>query len=956
MRKADLYLLLKNRRKNRPSHSRSLLPVLKPLAKVLTAVVSIAFVGVLFLAGLTYARFAADLPSIEVLPVLLNASDGELLQPTRLTDRTGNETLLTLTNPGIGREYLVIDPAQPKHVSPQLVRAVVAYLDPTFWESPGYSLKNWRDAQPATITERLVSDLLLWDEPPSFNRNLRMRLLAAQVVKEYGRTRALEWYLNSAYFGHLTYGAESSAQLYLQKSASDLTLGEAALLAVLLDAPALNPLDAPLAAFESQRLFLADMAEQGIITTEEFSTAIRQEITLRETQADPLSSTPAFTRLVLQQMEPHFGHRRLERGGLIVRTTLDADLQRQFTCAAITQMLVFENPSASGVAYESEQCDAALLLPTRIFTGLEGQGLATAGLVLDTGTGEVLAYLGPTRYNGEPAADSGYQPGTLVSPIIALAGFTSGFSPGSLRWDTPVSDDPGSVMENPDGVYHGPVSLRSAIVGDYLTPLVQLTNQVDVTRVSKVAEALGFAAIPVTRAADLYSPQLHSSLLEVAAAYATLANSGLQAGVTGTDGGIEPNLVKLVISTANRLVLDRSLPSLSTSLSEPLAYLVNNVLSDVTAWRESYGYPNPLETGQTTAVKVGQVADKSQAWTVGYTPERLVLTWMGLPEPGSAEIGALVPAGLWNAMIKVATHGFADNGWLMLSGVKTVEVCVPSGMLPSLDCPATRQEVFLSGNEPVAPDTLFEKVQINRETGQRATIFTDPELIEEAVVMNVPTELRQWAIDNGYTVAPAGYDSIPYLVQDPDAVLTTPAMFSVVGGEVKITGSAGGDDFGYYTIQVGKGINPDSWQQLGEPITTPVSDGQLLEWDTSTLDGLYAIRLLVVSASKEIHLAVLQVTVDNTPPAILVTTPQADQELQLVNGAVTLIADVQDASPLSRVEWWVDGKLAGAQSQAPFAWQVRTKTGKHTVQVKAWDSAGNSSQSPTIQFMIISGD
>jgi hypothetical protein len=96
--------------------------------------------------------------------------------------------------------------------------------------------------------------------------------------------------------------------------------------------------------------------------------------------------------------------------------------------------------------------------------------------------------------------------------------------------------------------------------------------------------------------------------------------------------------------------------------------------------------------------------------------------------------------------------------------------------------------------------------------------------------------------------------------------------------------------------------------------------------------------------------------VDNTPPAILVTTPQADQELQLVNGAVTLIADVQDASPLSRVEWWVDGKLAGTQSQAPYAWQVRTKTGKHTVQVKAWDSAGNSSQSPTIQFMIISGD
>src|SRR5512133_1271302 len=218
--------------------------------------------------------------------------------------------------------------------------------------------------------------------------------------------------------------------------------------------------------------------------------------------------------------------------------------------------------------------------------------------------------------------------------------------------------------------------------------------------------------------------------------------------------------------------------------------------------------------------------------------------------------------------------------------------------------------------------------------------------------MNVPVELRQWAIDNGYTVAPAGYDSIPYLAQDPNALLTAPTMFGVVGGKVNISGTANGDDFSYYTIQVGKGINPESWQQLGDPITAPVSVGQLLEWDTTGLDGLYAIRLLVVSTSKEIHQAVLQVTVDNTPPAIVVSTPFADQELQLVNGAVTLSANVQDASPLTKVEWWVDGKLAGTQTQAPYAWQLRAKTGKHTVQLKAWDSAGNSAQSPTIQFSI----
>jgi membrane carboxypeptidase/penicillin-binding protein PbpC len=118
------------------------------------------------------------------------------------------------------------------------------------------------------------------------------------------------------------------------------------------------------------------------------------------------------------------------------------------------------------------------------------------------------------------------------------------------------------------------------------------------------------------------------------------------------------------------------------------------------------------------------------------------------------------------------------------------------------------------------------------------------------------------------------------------------------------------------------------------------------------LDGLYAIRLLVVNKSNEAHQAVLQVTVDNTPPTIQITTPLLDQELQAINGAVTLNASVQDSSPIIKVEWWIDGKLAGTQTNAPFAWQLKTTSGKHTVQVKAWDSAANTAQSPTTQFSI----
>ena len=124
------------------------MPVLKPIAKTVAAVFALAILGALFFAGFTYAKIAIDLPSIQVLPVMLDPETGELLQPTRLTDRTGAVTLTTLANPGIERLFLTVNPDDPQHISPQLVRAVVASLEPAFWESPGYSLKEL--AEPAT--------------------------------------------------------------------------------------------------------------------------------------------------------------------------------------------------------------------------------------------------------------------------------------------------------------------------------------------------------------------------------------------------------------------------------------------------------------------------------------------------------------------------------------------------------------------------------------------------------------------------------------------------------------------------------------------------------------------------------------------------------------------------------------------------------------------------------------
>jgi membrane peptidoglycan carboxypeptidase len=161
------------------------------------------FLVLSFLAALAgYTALVRDLPSLDELPVLLDPPDGLLLQPTRLYDRSGQQVILALENPAAApRSYLPVsgqgsgaDPAQPEAV----IQATLASLDPTFWNNPGYTLEGWRTGTHPTLAQRLVVDLLLWDEPPSLLRNLRERLLAAQVVSRFGRARVLEWYLNSA--------------------------------------------------------------------------------------------------------------------------------------------------------------------------------------------------------------------------------------------------------------------------------------------------------------------------------------------------------------------------------------------------------------------------------------------------------------------------------------------------------------------------------------------------------------------------------------------------------------------------------------------------------------------------------------------------------------------------------------------------------------------------------------
>jgi membrane peptidoglycan carboxypeptidase len=926
-------------------------------ARGILAIASLLICGVLIAVGFIYASLAADLPSIEQLPVLLDRQNGELLQPTLIYDRSGSQIIAAIGNDGVTRHFLTVNPDEKDHFSLQLVKLTTAELDPTFWSSSGATSFTDNETQAQTIAERLAKSLLLATEQSSRRTNLRTKLLAYQIVKTYGRTQTLEWFLNSVYMGHQNYGVESAAQFYLHKSAADLSLAESALMVSLMQSPALNPADAPAAALENEQTLLKKLSENDLISTDEYKTARAEKLSLFGDKTDTSDQNTEFIKQVISQLDKQLGQDRVERGGLIVTTSLDLDVQAQLECTAHYQLIQIASSAYTGVAVDSNSCPAANLLPTQSFNWEGSSELIAGGLVMEPQTGQVLAYLVPTTINGTKE-NPDLELGSLATPFVALASFARGTSPASLQWDVP-SMLPAAVSQqtNPDGTFHGPVSVRNAIANDYIVPFAALLDQMNTQTVWTLANAAGLSSPKKEDASiDLLFNGGAASLLEAGQAYNTLAAEGNRNGVLISETGeIEPVFVLNVRSSTGQSVIDNTIPQTQAMVSRSLSYLINNVLSDESSRWTSLGHPNVLEIGRTTAVKNGQVSDKNQVWTVGYTPERLVLAWVGQAAQDSQQKSAMdirMSAGLWNAMMQYVTQSLPDDPWQQPIDVSTVQVCSPSGMLPTSICPNIVSDVFLNGNEPTQADTLYVKKSINRETGLLATVFTPTDMIEDQVYLDVPAAVRDWASAAGLSIPPLGYDAISAIQTNPLVQISSPDLFAPVSGKVTIKGTAAVEDLASYQVQIGQGINPQSWQQVGTSGTSAITDSTLAVWDTTGLDGLYAIRLNVVNKSNQIQTAVIQVTVDNTAPEIKISYPVDGSAITPTANIVTLSADVTDQVGVARVEWWLDGKKIGERTQAPFTYLWTPKNGEHKLQIKAFDTAGNTSESEMVQFSI----
>jgi len=909
--------------------------------------------------------------------------------PTRLYDRTGQQLLAEVADPGQDSRPWVSLSGIPIHVR----NATIALEDPTFYkdrddDAAGVARSIWnmfsdnRDPiSGPSITQRLVKKMLLEEPQPALDSRLKEFVLTTRLSQKYGRDEILEWYLNTSSYGNNADGVGAASEVYFGKPISELTLSEAAMLAGIPLSPGLNPIDNYAGARERQALVLKTMVDQGYITAEQADAALASPIEIQTPEQQVDLVAPHFVLAARKQLEAMFGPERLYEGGLVVYTTLDYRLYLQSQCVARTQIARLSGQRGDVVVAPD---DGSACLATRYLQPLPDKVLNTehnvsnaAVVIIEAKTGEVLAMLGSLDYynsainGGTNAAVLARQPGSAIQPFAYLTAFQQGYTPATMMLDVRTPFDLGSglpfVPTNQDNTFHGPLSIRTALANAINVPAVQIMNWTGTSNVLHTAHVMGINSLNPGEIP--YSPELainggDVTLADMTYAFSVFANSGEMRGVPLTINSsrsgyrmLDPTLILRVEDQAGKILWEYGKGdtfSSSTVLEPGLSYLVTDILSDDEARQPGIGASNAFQVDRLAALMLGDTGNRQDAWAIGYTPQLVTGVWVGNTDnsPMASLPASVGAAPVWQAIMRYAHQALPVERWERPPDIVEIAVCEPSGLLPTPYCP-TRQEIFKSGTEPTILDNMFQPFAINVETGRLATVYTPPNLIEQRVFQVVPPEAADWAREAGIAQPPTAYDDINAPPATGDVTIMEPAPFSYVRGVVQVTGNARDASFRVYRLDFGAGLNPVQWFQIGADSNAPASNGLLGAWDTAGLDGLYSLRLTLVRADSSFQQSIIQLTVDNISPSIRLALPHDAQQFVLSDEFVTIQPIVEDNVALDRVEFYVDGKLVSTANTAPFAgrWGI-TSVGTHVIQARAFDSAGNMTASPGLSIVV----
>ncbi|NJL47334.1 MAG: penicillin-binding protein 1A [Leptolyngbyaceae cyanobacterium SM2_5_2] len=547
-----------------------------------------------------------------------------------------NGTLLYSLHDEANREVVDIN-----EISPHLKRAVLAVEDSYFYSHSGINpssvgravLANFQAGTTveggSTITMQLVKNLFLTPER-TISRKVAEAVLALRLEQIFSKEEILEMYLNQVYWGHNNYGVETAAQSYFNKSAKDLTLPEAAMMAGLIQAPEdYSPFNNYEQTKQRQLIVLNRMRQLGWITTEEEATAKAAPLLVGEIKSFRSSIAPYVTEATVLELKERFGNDAVVKGGMRVQTTIDLGLQR--TAEEVVQR---------HHARISRMADQMALV------------------AIDPRTHFVKAMVGGVSYEQSQfnrATQAIRQPGSAFKPFVYYVAFATGrYSPDSSIADTPVSYPDGYKYYSPknyDGSFMGNISIRTALEVSRNVPAVKLGQAVGVNQIIEVCRTLGIKS-PMQAVTSLPLGAVDLTPMEMAGAYATFANNGWHSN---------PTFIVQVADSSGNVLLDNT-PNPQLVLDPWAAAALTDVLQGVIV----RGTGKSAQIGRPAAGKTGTTDSQRDVWFVGYVPQLATAVWVGNDNYAPLRAGATggtYAAPIWRdfmqqALVNVPVEGF----------------------------------------------------------------------------------------------------------------------------------------------------------------------------------------------------------------------------------------------------------------------------------------------------------
>ena len=579
-------------------------------------------------------------------------------------------------------------PISIKEIPDNLIEAIVAVEDARFYQHFGLDLRGilralWRDITSmrvveggSTLTQQLAKVLFLTPEK-TLIRKIKEAFLAINIERRYSKDEILSLYLNQIYLGEGSYGVEAAARTYFSKHAKELTLAESALIAGLPRSPSIySPINHPEKARQRMRTVLNRLLTENYISQKDHDLAARTGFSLSPTPS-PEDPAPYFTEIIRRELEERFGANLLYRGGIVIESTLDLDLQRSAR----------EAVNMGIAAYEKRKPGRTGIPPVQ-----------AAFIALAPASGEVKALIGGRNFATSPfnrATQARRQPGSAFKPVLYAAALATGLPPTTILNDEPfeieMRGSPPYVPVNYSGRYSGPVTLRSALERSLNAASVDLLMEVGYQRVMEMAQKLGISS-KLKPYPSLALGVFDVSLQEMVSAYGIFANRGIL---------VSPRYIRRVLNRQGQVLWEPPL-QLSDALSPGVAYLTTSLLEGVI--QRGTG-KRAASLGGAMAGKTGTTDDYRDAWFIGYTPDLAAGAWMGFDKSaslGNGEAGSRAALPIWMSFMQKArpeTENVPDE-FEIPSGIEIVEVDPNSGLLTGSKCETWVAEVFLEGTAP----------------------------------------------------------------------------------------------------------------------------------------------------------------------------------------------------------------------------------------------------------------